>query len=182
MESSKEVPNPTDQTSQPSRFVKVCFLVMLIIGLGYLVAVLANLQISLAEQKQKEVQWVAHFVSDSISYSEKALHNDPLVFAPNGRLKTSNGKDFTFKYFVDAGVVPYLPRVPTMDNAYILENANDFIPDGDQTKGWILASQTDSGLMSRFLCSKYMREVKDPTISGCGFNANKQHYAYWQRL
>ncbi|WP_408601942.1 hypothetical protein [Pseudomonas sp. PLMAX] len=183
MEMSKTMANETVESESPSRFVQVCVLVLLIIGLGYLLAVIVYLQISQVEQKQREVQWVAKFVSGSISYSEKALHNDPLVFAPDGRLKTSNGKDFTFKYFVDAGVVPYLPRVLTLDNAYILENANDFLPEGDQAKGWILASETGStALFSRYECYKYLKEVKDPTQAGCGYNAKKQHYAYWQRL
>lgn len=183
METSKKMANETVEANSPSLFVKVCVLAMFIIGICYLLAVLANLHLSLVEQKQKEVQWVANFVSDSIRYSDKALHNDPLSFAPDGQLKTSAGNDFTFKFFVDAGVVPFLPRVPTLDSAYILENASEFLPEGDQAKGWILASETvNTGLFGRYECYRYLKDVKDPTRSGCGFNAKKQHYAYWQRL
>ena len=183
MEISKTMANEPVESESPSRFVQVCVLVMLLIGYGYMLVVLASLVVSLAEQKQKEVQWVANFVSGSMRYSEKALNNYPLVFTPDGRLQYSNGTDFTFKSFVDTGVVPFLPRVPTLENAYILENASDFLPEGDQSKGWILASETGStALFSRYECYKYLKEVKDPTRSGCGYNAKKQHYAYWQRL
>lgn len=177
MENSKQ---ETRKPGVPKGFYLSCALVMLAIWLliGMLAIMLQNAKIDLTK---KETVWLAEMVSDSVQYYEK--HVGPLVFTSDGKLKTDNGSDFTFQTFVDTGVLTHLPTLRMLENAYILENASDFMLEGDQAKGWILASATGSNaLFSRYECYRYLKDVKDPTRSGCGFNAKKQHFAYWQRL
>lgn len=181
MEMSKKMADKAVETKSPSLLVLACVAIMLTIAVWYLVVMTVSVLLAEAEQKQKEVSWVAELADGSIDYYTKFV--GPLAFTPDGHLKTANGGEFSFKLFVEAGVLTHLPNLKTLEKAYILENASDFLPDGDQTKGWILASETGStNLFSRYECHRYLKEVKDPTRSGCGFNAKKQHYAYWQRL
>jgi hypothetical protein len=177
MENSKQ---ETLKPVVPKSFYLTSALVMLAIWLviGFLAMMLQNAKI---DQTKKETVWLAEMVSDSVRYYEK--HVGPLTFSSDGKLKTDNGSDFTFQTFVDTGVLTHLPTLRMLESAYILENASDFLPEGDKAKGWILASATGSNaLFSRYECYRYLKDMKDPARSGCGFNAKKQHYAYWQRL
>lgn len=170
------------EVKPPSIFVLTCVLVILSIVMAYGAVMCATVAFFPdVKQKQSEVRWVANFVSGSIGYYES--HYGVLKFAPDGQLKTASGKDFTLESLVDNGVLEKLPNLKTMQNAYLLENADDFMPGGDVTKGRILASETGhQELVNQLICSFFMKMSDDPTRSGCGFDQKKGHYAYWQRL